>query len=157
VSRIIVAAWHAERIKPYVRMTQKSKYVDRAAMTYMASQAHMGHVFKQFHTERIDKGKPIRLAIEFNFTNHRCDLSNLLKAVEDAANKILWDDDRWIDELTVRRRERLPGESKDLVSLYAETIEPDDYGWQTMTQRVIGKVCQVSAQAAKGITEIHIV
>ena len=93
-------------IVPYTRMTQRSKWTD-SAQRYLASQQALA---LQMRAQMAEHGwtmyparLPLRLRVVFGWTVHTHDLSNLLKAVEDAANKIVWADDRWIDSITVER------------------------------------------------------
>ena len=46
---------------------------------------------------------PLGIAASFTVEKrlHGQDYSNLLKALEDAGNGLLWDDDRWFDEVGV--------------------------------------------------------
>ena len=48
---------------------------------------------------------PLALKVEFYFTRsyRHCDLSNLVKALEDCLNKTIITDDRWIDEISASR------------------------------------------------------
>ena len=93
-------------VVPYTRMTQRSKWTD-SAQRYLASQQALA---LQMRAQMAERGwtmyparLPLRLRVVFGWTVHTHDLSNLLKAVEDAANKIVWADDRWIDSITVER------------------------------------------------------
>ena len=94
--------------KPYTRMTQRGKYVKRDAQEYIASQTALGMLFKQQMNGRkmIERGKPLSVAIyifhEHGF--HNRDLDNETKAILDAAQGIVFEDDRWIDHKQEFRR-----------------------------------------------------
>lgn len=86
---------------PYVRMTQRSKWTDRA-QAYLASQQQIGMLIRaQSKGKMFPPRTPLRLSIMFfcrRGTMHNRDLNNLVKALEDACNGVIWDDDRWIDQ-----------------------------------------------------------
>jgi len=93
-------------VVPYTRMTQGSLWTDRSKR-YLASQTALR---VQMQAEMALNGwemypakLPLRLRVTFGWCVHTHDLSNLLKACEDAANKVIWADDRWIDSITVDR------------------------------------------------------
>ena len=93
-------------VVPYTRMTQGSLWTDRSRR-YLASQAALR---LQMQSQMAANGwtmyparVPLSLRVVFGWCVHTHDLSNLVKAVEDAANKVLWADDRWIDEITATR------------------------------------------------------
>ena len=93
-------------VVPYTRMTQRSKWTARS-QRYLASQQALALQMRAQmaeHSWTMYPAKlPLRLRVVFGWCVHTHDLSNLLKAVEDAANKIVWADDRWIDSITVER------------------------------------------------------
>ena len=98
------------RIKPYVRMTQKGKYVDPQAAEYLASkqalQLQMKTSMNADNYERFANGIPLLAYLSFHVPSsqgHRADLDNLIKAVLDAGNDILYEDDRWIDNIRAHR------------------------------------------------------
>ena len=90
-------------IIPYVRMTQRGKFKSKQARKYMKNQKHLGWFL--YEATRMAKWEatddPIRLMCVFNISKRASvkDLSNLVKAVEDAGNGILWEDDRFITQL----------------------------------------------------------
>lgn len=96
------------KIKPYTRMTRRGKYTRPSAQEYLASQESLKWQLKQQMTKngwQIFHSK-VPLAIELSLgvgKIHNHDLDNVLKAVLDAANKIAYTDDRWIDEIRIRR------------------------------------------------------
>ena len=99
----------SHHIKPYTRMTKRGKFVQEDAIAYIASQGALQWEYKKQmmaqNWEMIPAGPSIVLGIEINMPArlHGCDLSNQIKAIEDAANKIVWADDRYIDTITADR------------------------------------------------------
>lgn len=97
-----------ERIHPYVRMTQRSKFIDPTAMAYI----HNQRVLKFYIKQQIPSGNflifdklPLGCDLSFNLTQlHRADLDNLVKAVLDAGTGIIYTNDAWIDSISARRR-----------------------------------------------------
>ena len=93
-------------ITPYTRMTQRGKWTPRA-QKYLASQKAIRlELAAQMAVNgwaRIPAGQPLVLRLTFSAATHRNDLSNLTKAIEDAANGVVWDDDRWIDRIEAAR------------------------------------------------------
>ena len=93
------------RHQPYTRMTQRGKFVNARAQSYLSSQTRLQWQLKEASPEPIyPAGVLIQVAVLYNWVSHRMDLSNLLKAVEDACNGIIWDDDRWVDGIVAVRR-----------------------------------------------------
>ena len=95
---------------PYTRMTRRGKFVVPKARRYLDSQRAMGLILRnQMHVKgytTIQRGTPLWVSMNFvsiGKPDHRKDLSNLLKAVEDAMNNVVWDDDRWVDVIDAVR------------------------------------------------------
>jgi Holliday junction resolvase RusA-like endonuclease len=95
---------------PYVRMTQRGKYVDARAQGYLSSKMAMA---LKMRTQMNAQGRepfgrdPLGVEIEFVYergADHRRDCDNEIKAVLDAANGVVWADDRWVDEIRAVRR-----------------------------------------------------
>lgn len=97
---------------PYVRMTQRGKFVHSRAQEYLAELERLGWALRgqMEHNRwaRLPERTPLTVTIRFDHINRRADLDNLAKAVLDACNKIVWPDDRWIDALTVSRSDLRP-------------------------------------------------
>jgi len=97
------------KIIPYVRMTQRSKYADERARRYGQSQKNIGWQLRQqmryADAQMIDRGVRLAVSIRIRATGglHRWDLDNGIKALLDAAQEIVFADDRWIDRLTAER------------------------------------------------------
>ncbi len=98
------------KIKPYVRMTQRSKYCDPQAQEYLASQENLAWVLQTHMSvngwEMLPGQSPLSVSVVFTFPGgwHNADLDNQIKAVVDAAKGIVWADDRWIDHLDGDRK-----------------------------------------------------
>lgn len=93
------------KIKPYVRMTQRGKYVKKNAQEYLASKDAMGWQFAEQLGENDMLPGRTRLSVDIMFhpARHTCDIDNLCKAVLDAMQGVVFPDDRWVDRLTVQR------------------------------------------------------
>jgi Holliday junction resolvase RusA-like endonuclease len=95
------------KFKPAVRMTQRSKHADPQAQEYLASKTRLGYQLRQQMdgAQMFPRGVPLSLSIKISSMRgyNNCDLSNQLKALEDAANQIVYADDCWVDEIYARR------------------------------------------------------
>lgn len=93
------------RFKPYVRMTQRSKYVNPEAKEYLSSKVAMALAFKQQISHPFGR---VPLAVNISITHaggfHNRDLDNEIKAIFDACNGVVWEDDRWVDRVTASRK-----------------------------------------------------
>lgn len=97
-------------IKPYVRMTQRGKYVNKQAQEYLTSkqilQVRMREKMQLAGYEMMPASEPLSVTIQVVAPvsqGHRADLDNIIKAVLDAGNDILYSDDRWIDTIIAHR------------------------------------------------------
>ena len=95
-------------VKPYVRMTQRGKYIRPQAQEYLASKQSLGWQMRAQmarHGWAMLPKMPLAATIFFIEARglHRRDLDNEVKAVLDAATGIVYADDRWIDALVTRR------------------------------------------------------
>ena len=100
-------------IKPYVRMTQRGKYIRVQAREYLASKDSLAWQMKiqmEQHGWRMFQKTPLMVSMLFLESRglHRRDLDNEEKAVLDAANMVVYIDDRWIDAKGVSLRIRIP-------------------------------------------------
>jgi Holliday junction resolvase RusA-like endonuclease len=92
-----------EPVVPYTRMTQRSKYVNQAAHKYLMSR----DVLRWYMRQAMEAGdhtmldhKPLCCILQFSVTTiHKADLDNLIKAVLDAAQTIVFKDDRWVEQI----------------------------------------------------------
>ena len=98
------------KIKPAVRMTQRGKYVSKAAQEYLACKAVIGWQLKeqmqQFGWVMLPTQTALVVSIIFWIPRrmHCCDIDNQAKAVLDSAQGIVFKDDRWVDVLYVYRK-----------------------------------------------------
>jgi Holliday junction resolvase RusA-like endonuclease len=111
---------------PYVRMTQRGKYVKRNAQRYLASKDAIGLQMRCQMGRRgwypYPRGTRLTVHIAFLYANgadHRRDIDNEVKAVVDAGNGVLYDDDRWIDAIEAERGESDDGEDRVIVEVAA--------------------------------------
>ena len=117
------------RIKPYVRMTRRGKFVKDDAREYLASKMALALQFRAQMADRALLGGPLSVTILLRITEgmHRKDLDNQIKAVLDAANGIIWRDDRWIDEIFARRILTTTDEVELLVTKEDKSHDPHPY------------------------------
>jgi len=93
-------------IKPYVRMTRRGKWGSPQAQEYLASKAAIQMQLKEQMRGRERLGRvPIQVRIFISVADrlHTKDLDNQTKSLMDACNGIVWDDDRWVDCIEVKR------------------------------------------------------
>jgi Holliday junction resolvase RusA-like endonuclease len=92
-----------ETIVPYTRMTQRSKFVDRAAQKYLVNRETLRWYMRQAMAccdqEMYDR-TPLCCTLEFSMPKiHKADLDNLIKAVLDAAQSVIFKNDRWVEHI----------------------------------------------------------
>lgn len=97
-------------IKPYVRMTQRGKYVSRQAQQYLNNKdtlmTQLRSEMQWQNAEMYPKGVPLKVIMHIyvhTSQGHRADLDNIVKSVFDSCKGIVFEDDRWIDEFQVMR------------------------------------------------------
>ena len=102
------------KIIPCVRMTTRSKFGDPRAHAYLISQMDLRMQLKNQMAlndwPMLPEGTPLTVVLEIGTDKLRngdpdniSKLDNIFEAVADAANKIVFPDDRWIDKLSVWR------------------------------------------------------
>lgn len=113
-------------IKPYVRMTQRGKYVDPQAQQYLNNQNTLMTLLRNQlqwqNAEMYPKEIPLKVVMQVwthTSQGYKADLDNILKAVMDASEGILFENDRWIDEFQVVRH---VGEKQHLFMIITEKI-----------------------------------
>lgn len=103
---------------PAVRMTQRSKYSDRARR-YLAYKSVVGWSAKIAKLQPVNG--PIAIEAVFYFGNKRLpDVDNLLKAVMDGLNKVAWCDDRQIVRSLGERRQGEPERAEITITYLVE-------------------------------------
>jgi Holliday junction resolvase RusA-like endonuclease len=94
-------------IKPYVRMTQRSRYSEPQAIEYIASRNRLRDDMRTLmlanRWQMIPRGVPMEVGIIIGWCRHNQDLDNIVKAVLDAANGVIYEDDCWIDSIEAAR------------------------------------------------------
>ena len=109
------------KVKPYVRMTQRGKWIRKDAQAYLASKYDLAMQLREQMGENgwmpLDH-TPMMVTIRIGqkIGLHRCDIDNQAKACLDAANGIIWRDDRWVDVLLVSRTEALSDQVEIIVA-----------------------------------------
>lgn len=108
-------------IKPYVRMTQRSRFVDPQAKEYRASKEAMRLELQAQMAQRgldmLPGQTPLEVAITTFRCNHRQDLDNIIKAVLDACNGVVWPDDRWVDKIAARREHLADSDAEAYITI----------------------------------------
>lgn len=113
------------KFKPYVRMTQRGKWVNPQAQEYLSSKAGIGLQLKaqmnRAGWEMLPAKTPLTVHILIYHENgfHNRDLDNEIKALLDAAQGIAFHNDCWIDAITARRVEH----HQDCVIMSVSTID----------------------------------
>lgn len=112
------------KVKPYVRMTRRGMWVKPEAMEYLDSKAELA---RQLALQMAPLGgllgrSPLGVEILFCCADgfHHKDLDNMVKAVLDAANKIVYADDRWIDSIIANRIAASDGCDRTIFKVWEE-------------------------------------
>jgi Holliday junction resolvase RusA-like endonuclease len=97
------------KIKPYVHRTHKGKYSARAEAYHVSQNAVRAQLKNQmqlagWHT--IPRKVPLRIRIDVTVPErlHGADATNIQKAVEDACQKTVFENDCWVDDIATRRQ-----------------------------------------------------
>ena len=110
------------RFKPYVRMTQRGKYVKKAAQEYLSSQKALAEQFNQqlleHGWEMLPGQTPLYVQIWIRPARFNRDLSNEIKAVEDAMQGIVFPDDRWVAKIEAVK----VGDGNDVMAVYVGVL-----------------------------------
>jgi Holliday junction resolvase RusA-like endonuclease len=108
-------------IPPAVRMTQRSKYTDARAQAYLGWKHGLGQLL-QARMRELGWEEPFDCAVEVELILATAlrppgDVDNILKAVLDAANRIVFTDDQLVCRALVDLGPRFPGMTLDRWSL----------------------------------------
>lgn len=96
--------WITGKIKPYVRMTRRGKWVDEDAQEYITSQVAIGQQVKNQmalnNWEMLPVKTPLKLKVTATLPErlYTMDVDNIGKAVQDALQGIVFKNDCWIVE-----------------------------------------------------------
>ena len=99
----------AGRIVPYVRMTQRGKFVKPRAQFYLASKEAIRWQLQQQMAASgwamLPERTPLAVRIEIGKEGglHKSDLDNEVKAILDAAQGIVYRNDCWVDDIEAFR------------------------------------------------------
>lgn len=121
-----ITIWIEGKVVPYTRMTQRGKYVKPDAIRYIESQTRLKNaimlegvskdVLGEYHVpEKCRFGAVMTFYVA---SLHHCDLDNLVKAVIDACQKVLFKDDRYCDTIYASRVKSKDHEEGVQISLY---------------------------------------
>ena len=98
------------KIKPYVRMTQRGKWVNKQAQQYLNSKSTLMTLIRNQMQQKDYEMMPAQTPLSVSITvhthtsqGHRADLDNIVKAILDACQGIAFKDDRWIDQIEATR------------------------------------------------------
>lgn len=132
---------YTDLLQPYVRMTQKSMYINKYAKIYLASKAKLKelmlyeikdklnytstkkakaglHTFDVETYYAIPDKTPFRIYATVNYPKGKLkrkqDIDNILKALLDAGNELIYNDDRWCDAAQIDRHETTSDDLKDI-------------------------------------------
>lgn len=96
-------------IHPYVRMTQRSKWINKYAIAYMNNQKlfkeTLIYSMNRYIQNPVPRHTPFQIKIHITQTRalHRCDLDNQIKAILDGCQGILFPNDFWCDSIQATR------------------------------------------------------
>lgn len=113
---------------PYVRMTRRGMWHSPQAQRYLDSQGYLRMHFAQqmgsHGWEQIPKKVPLAVTIQIERKKrlHGTDIDNMAKSCLDAAQGIVYADDRYIDRLQVSRRQT----DRDRLELTVTRLEEEE-------------------------------
>ena len=93
------------KIKPYVRMTRRGKWVNPEAQEYLSSQMAIGQQVKNQMAQNDWQMLPVKTPIKLEVTAilperlYTMDVDNIGKAIQDALQGIVLKNDCWITEV----------------------------------------------------------
>jgi Holliday junction resolvase RusA-like endonuclease len=86
-------------------MTQRGKFVKPQAQRYLEYKSFAGWCAKSHFTKPIQKGKSVRVKINFFLCGGQTpDIDNLIKSILDSLNNIAWEDDKQVVSVEAERR-----------------------------------------------------
>jgi Holliday junction resolvase RusA-like endonuclease len=117
-------------------MTQRSQYANPQAREYIESRNRLRDDMRTLmmvnRWQTIPRGVPLAVSVVVGWLRHNQDLDNIVKAVLDAANGVVYEDDCWIDMLVAQRATVASEPGVGLgVKVIGSGREPD---WQTIAE-----------------------
>jgi crossover junction endodeoxyribonuclease RusA len=119
------------RAVPYHRTTQRQKFVDKRYKKYLEYKQYVALLAKQAMKKQKFPIIPKRVPISFGCRVYLKggmdgDLSNYIKGVEDALNKVVFADDRWIYHYHAADKIIVSSESEERVEIEIVEMEALD-------------------------------
>jgi len=117
-----------ERIYPYTRTTQRQMFMDKRYQKYHYCKQDIAwqvtQIMRTMGWTMLPKSTPLRMALIINTQRglHKVDRSNQEKAVEDAVQRITFQNDAWIDQTLFHRA--LTPDRPDQALLVLEVYDP---------------------------------
>lgn len=97
------------KIHPYVHRTYRGKHTAKAKAYHASQNAirwQLANLMQRAGMHKIQRGIPLRISITAIVPKglHTFDCTNLQKALEDAAQTIVFDNDCWVDQICTFRQ-----------------------------------------------------
>lgn len=109
-------------IIPYVRMTQRGKWVNERAKEYLTNKDKLAWQFREQCPESLPDQAPLMVIIVVETPKlHKGDLDNICKAILDAAQGIVFRNDCWIDSISIQRKRAKEYKAQVWIELMQET------------------------------------
>lgn len=89
---------------PAVRMTQRSKFKSPQAQRYLAYKEQVGWEAKAAGAKPTKMPCEVKAVVYLDIKKTDMDVDNLAKSLMDGLNKIAWEDDRQVTDLTICKR-----------------------------------------------------
>ena len=107
-----ITIWIEGKVVPYTRMTRRGKYVKPDAIRYLDSQNRLKRAISLCISEDYSDAQYVvpetaGFGVHMTFyvaSMHKCDLDNLVKAIIDACQGVLFKNDRYCDTIFAQRQ-----------------------------------------------------
>lgn len=109
---------------PAVRMTQRSKWVNKQAKRYLGYKEHVGWIAKQAKIKQIHGAVEV-YSVAYLYGKREPDGDNLAKAFLDSLNGIAWVDDRQVRKLTIEKC-KVQNKAEERAEIYIQEIKEVD-------------------------------
>lgn len=106
---------------PAVRMTQRSKWVNKQAIRYLDYKKQIGWIAKKAKIKQIQGAVEV-YSVAYLYGKREPDGDNLAKAFLDSLNGIAWVDDRQVRKLTIEKR-KAPTKADERAEITIQEIE----------------------------------